>query len=143
MGWWKFTHKCQTFWQLSWADRRTFLATLFLLPGMALALQILGFRRVWDYLNRGPAPAPADPTHLHARLQMIHLATRYCPFRANCLQRSLVLWWLLRQAGVSTALRIGVRKTAADLSAHAWVEYEGQVLNDQADIHQVFAPFEK
>jgi hypothetical protein len=52
---------------------------------------------------------------------------------------SLVLWWLLRRQGFDGDLRIGVRKHAGQLQAHAWVEHRGQALNDAGD---GFVPFD-
>jgi hypothetical protein len=42
---------------------------------------------------------------------------------------------------MATELRIGVRKSAGALEAHAWVEYQGLVLNDRDDVCQRFAAF--
>ncbi|MBW1895561.1 MAG: lasso peptide biosynthesis B2 protein, partial [Deltaproteobacteria bacterium] len=39
-------------------------------------------------------------------------------------------------------LRIGVRKEANQLKAHAWVEYQGFVLNDTFDVQNRYSPFE-
>ena len=71
----------------------------------------------------------------------VKLAANHGPYRANCLKQSLVIWWLLQRHGVESTLRIGVRKNAAVLEAHAWVECLGQPLNDVPDIHQRFSPF--
>ena len=53
----------------------------------------------------------------------------------------MLLWWLLRRRGMESELRIGVRKKAEVLEAHAWVEYQGCVLNDRSDVDQHFSPF--
>ncbi len=71
---------------------------------------------------------------------MVQIAARRGLYRANCLQQSLCLWWILQRQGISTDLRIGVRK-GEQLDAHAWVEYRGTVLNDRPDIAQEFSPF--
>jgi hypothetical protein len=60
------------------------------------------------------------------------------PFEAKCLQRSLVLAWLLRREGISGQLRIGVRVSEAKLVAHAWIEVQGQPVNDSADYVATF-----
>ena len=51
--------------------------------------------------------------------------------------------FLLRERGVPADLRIGVSKEAPDeaLLFHAWVEVEGQVVNDSTDVADRFAPF--
>ncbi len=72
--------------------------------------------------------------------RLIDIASRY-PFRwALCLPRSQALLWRLRSAGIDAALRVGVRKDGSQMSAHAWVEYDGVVLNDRQDIPEHFAP---
>jgi hypothetical protein len=50
------------------------------------------------------------------------------------LERSLVLWALLRARGVVSQLCVGARCEGGVFSAHAWVEYEGVVLNDRPDV---------
>jgi hypothetical protein len=66
---------------------------------------------------------------------------RHLPFQSNCLDQSLVLWWLLRRRGVSAEVRIGGRKEAAHFKAHAWVEAGGIALEDSGKGHLHFAPF--
>ena len=55
---------------------------------------------------------------------------------ANCLHRSIVLWWLLRRQGVACHIRFGVRKGGTALRAHAWVEHRDTVLNDAGKARQ-------
>ena len=47
-------------------------------------------------------------------------------WRRTCLRRSLVLQRILTSLGYDVALIIGVRKTAAKLEAHAWLESRGK-----------------
>jgi hypothetical protein len=75
-------------------------------------------------------------------VRMVDLAARHLPWQPSCLPRSLVLWFLLRRQGVPAELRIGVRKSQQQLQAHAWVEVEGQVVNDAPDIAAEYRPFE-
>jgi Transglutaminase-like superfamily len=69
-------------------------------------------------------------------------AARNLPFRTNCLERSLVLWWLLRRRGIDAELRIGARKDAPNFEAHAWVECNGRVINEPGETHLHFTPFD-
>lgn len=46
----------------------------------------------------------------------------------SCLRQSLLLYWLLRRAGLQPALRLGAARTQGGLSAHAWVELDGEAL---------------
>jgi len=74
---------------------------------------------------------------------MVNIAAREGVYRPNCLGQSLVLWWLLRQEGIASELRIGVRKQARRFQAHAWVERSGVVLNDSDEVHKHYAPFDR
>jgi hypothetical protein len=126
-----------------------FLEALVLLPAAAAALRRWGYNRVRAWLLRlpGAAPAPkggADPAVVVGDVwAMVHLAARRGPWRPNCLQRSITLWWLLHRRGVATELRFGVRPGAGGgvPAFHAWVEREGRVLNDRADIAREYLPF--
>jgi hypothetical protein len=51
---------------------------------------------------------------------------------STCLTRSLALLWLLRKSGLQPNLRIGARMLSGHFEAHAWVECEGQPVNDPA-----------
>jgi len=67
---------------------------------------------------------------------------RNSPLKPNCLERSLALWWTLRRNGIPAELHIGGRKGGRGFEAHAWVERNGEVLNDTADVHQHYARFD-
>lgn len=69
-------------------------------------------------------------------------AARQIPGGANCLDRSLTLWWLLHRQGLEATLKFGVRKVEAVLEAHAWVELGGRALNDSEDVRQRYEAFD-
>jgi hypothetical protein len=73
----------------------------------------------------------------------VEAAARRVPGRVSCLHKSLTLWWLLRRRGVGAELRVGVRKPGSRLEAHAWVERDGMVLNDDPDVRQRFSSFDR
>ena len=111
---------------------------------LALGLRVLGFRRV---TQRPWLPALAerpvsDEELRHARhyAWAINLAGRHHAVRARCLLLSLTLHHWLRREGLPSRLRIGVRKEGSALLAHAWVELNGQVVNDTAAAVAAFAP---
>jgi hypothetical protein len=64
----------------------------------------------------------------------------YSVFPGNCLSQSLTLSWLLRRRGLEPTLRLGVRLLEQKLDAHAWVVYDGRVLNDTQDVAERFTP---
>jgi hypothetical protein len=57
------------------------------------------------------------------------------------LVQSIVTWRLLRTLGIDTDLCIGVRDAGGTTEMHAWVEREGLVLNDVADVRRQFVVF--
>jgi hypothetical protein len=48
--------------------------------------------------------------------------------RALCLERSLTLFYFARRVGIPVTYHHGVQPMP--FAAHAWVEYEGRVIND-------------
>jgi len=115
-----------------------------------VGLRVVGFRR-WKHAllwltpraaNRaGATESPSTETARDvARMQQT--AARHLFFRPNCLEQSLVLWWLLQRRGIPAELRIGARKSEGRFEAHAWVESEGVVLSDAGEGHLHFVPFD-
>jgi hypothetical protein len=74
---------------------------------------------------------------------VVRAAASNGPYRANCLERSLTLWWLLRLTGIESALRIGVRTAPVGVEAHAWIECGGRPLNDREDVSLRYSPFRR
>ncbi len=123
-------------------ERRALAEALVLLPAAHLALRLTRLEMLLARLaRRSPTlRIPPDAALARSLARMVNAAARYGPYRAPCLERSLALWWLLRRRGIAADLRIGVRKAAGEFEAHAWVELEGAVINDRADIATLFAP---
>ncbi len=61
----------------------------------------------------------------------IAMAGAFYPGRAKCLEQSLTLYYLARRQGVAVRYYQGVQ--LYPFKAHAWVEYDGQVINDIAE----------
>ena len=129
---------------LSRHDRRILLKAWVLLLAVDLVLRVLSLRRVQgllalgrkDAANLQVAGAWVTIWHLE-RLVGLAACNHLCPMR--CLQRSLVLQWLLRRRGIMTSLRIGVQKEADGLCAHAWLEHDGQAISRPERIAAGFA----
>lgn len=111
-------------------------------------LRLAGFRRwktalAWlaPSVETGPSGSAAlESARVIARMDSA--AARNLFFHASCLEKSMVLWWLLRSRGIPAELRVGARKQAERFEAHAWVEFEGTVLNDFSETHLHFVPFD-
>lgn len=142
--------KFQKFWQLSTQEKNLFLQACGLLPLAAIALHWFGLNTVLRGLQKITSAQPSQESqpgssHTFAQVQsttyLVEVAAQNGIYRANCLQRSLVLWWLLYQQRINSNLRIGVSKAENTLLAHAWVEYQGNILNDRPDVGQTYKPF--
>lgn len=121
------------------------LQAMVLLPLVALSLSLLGFKVTQRWLSLLPCPTELTsptPQQLRSPIRMVQVAAKYQQLWANCLKRSLVLWTLLRFQGIPAHLRIGVNRQEQTFVAHAWVCYDGKILNDSADVEALYQPFE-
>ena len=140
----------QRFWRLSGYERGVVLEATGGLLATWLGLRLAGFRhwkRALERLSPSTNPVAREPGE--SQLQAAELIARMAAAAArnlfistNCLEQSLVLWWLLRRRGISAELRIGARKEFERFEAHAWVEVDSAVLNDSNAEHRHFVPFE-
>ncbi|MGH2457753.1 MAG: lasso peptide biosynthesis B2 protein [Chloroflexota bacterium] len=137
------TRSLRRFLALSGPERALLIRAYVDLLQIDVALRIFGFQRV---VRRVP-PASADRvvriedrSRAGQYARWLEVAARHHVARARCLQRSLALHRWLRQEGLPSELRIGVRKEAGVLQAHAWVELGDQVVNDRPDAIAEFAP---
>lgn len=147
MGYYVFMkHKWRTARTLSLADWGALLQAW-------LALGVAGiFLRLWPLarlqrLVRGcgdHAPLPvSEALRVAARLhRLVESAARYQVLPTHCLERALVLHWLLRRRGIATELCIGVHRQGGGLLGHAWVACCGQPIGQAADVAVRYAPLQ-
>jgi hypothetical protein len=145
-SWKSLQTKLRTLRRLSGADHAALLQAGVLLPLTVLAFRGLGFRR-WQATLQRWSPrsiAPDGGTERAYRVAwLVRVAARFVAPRDSCLSQSLVLWWLLRRRGLTSELRIGVRKCDGRLQAHAWVQYRDLALNGRGDPVVPFIPFDR
>jgi len=65
----------------------------------------------------------------------------FYPKRVFCLQRSAATTLLLRRHGVAAELVIGAK--LLPFRSHAWVELNGQVINDRPYMHAIYQILER
>lgn len=99
----------------------------------------------WSSAEPSPAEPGETPAEWHRWQQravaLIRIA-RLVP-GAQCLARALALRWWMRCHGIDAQLRIGVRQDNGTTHSHAWVDWQGQAVDEQADVvarHQVIWP---
>lgn len=113
---------------------RLILAQAWLLFLLAeLALRTIPFRHVLRLTQKicvkGREKSLLELTPPVERLVwLVDRAGRYSLVNATCLKQALVLSWLLGRKGLTTSLQIGVARHEDTMTAHAWLEREGQVI---------------
>ena len=128
--------------------QKFFGRAVILLPWVMVSLRLRGFKKTQARLQERLPPAPqvasgADHEMVQTICRMVKAAGHYGIARPNCLEESLVLWYLLQRERAAAALRIGVRKSSGEFEAHAWVEYHGAALNQGDEwTHPHYAAFE-
>jgi hypothetical protein len=134
--------RVRRFWHWPAHQRAAFVRALVYLTLVDLGLRLLSFRRVIGRAQRplGPAGQPTAPDVARAQQYAAWLfyASRFHPAQPQCLHRSLALHFWLRHDHLPSEVRIGVKKAAGTLAAHAWVECGGQVIDDAPDAVQSF-----
>lgn len=126
-------------------DRRVMLRAALGLPLIAIWLRATSLARVQEGLGRSFRSNNPDPARRGEIAEIVSKVASHHPYSANCLERSLALWWLLGRCGIPSEIRFGVRPAPEDGSPdfHSWVENEGVVLNDRPDIATEFIPFDQ
>jgi len=127
--------------------RGIFLRAAVLLPLISFSLRIRGFRKTQASLQKHlSSPKNASRTFAlggaDLTVRMVRAAVRHSIGHPTCLEESLALWWLLGRRGISSELRIGVRKHDERFEAHAWVEREGMAVNEPQALHEHYAAFD-
>src|SRR5215207_3245012 len=110
--------KWRKLWRLSGSELLLLVQSGFALPAVAALIRIKGLRNCQASLARltrvaSHSDAEAfgpDEQRARAVARMVRAAAARGPFKANCLQQSVTLWWLLRRRGLESEIRIGTRK---------------------------------
>jgi hypothetical protein len=82
--------------------------------------------------RNGPGHGADFRTSLRRSVRGVRWATRLLPrnVQGDCLLRSLALYHILRKSGFPARFVSGVRRDAAGVAGHAWVELDGEVVNE-------------
>ncbi len=113
-----------------------------MLPLIELSLRLRGLRWTQQQLRRLMPRRPIDdrltPDDIN---RIVRLGAGGGLYRATCLRRSLVLWWLLSRRGVQSEIKIGAHTLPQQFKAHAWVEWEGNGRSDAPATLRHYAVF--
>jgi transglutaminase superfamily protein/coenzyme PQQ synthesis protein D (PqqD) len=90
------------------------------------------FERTMAWIRAAVTPIPAtedaEMAQVRALEYAVAMAGAFYPGRAKCLEQSLTLYLLARRQGVAVRYCQGVQ--LYPFEAHAWITYQGQVIND-------------
>ena len=134
------------FWALSGADKMTLMVAFCGLPGVYLNLRRFGFKNYLARLQHIPLaeiPPDIETSSVPAQISyLVNAAARLLFRREACLERSILLWLLLRRRGIESELKIGVANEDSSMRAHAWVEIDGDPINEQPQLREQFTAFD-
>lgn len=135
--------KLSRFRSLANADKAVVLAVAAILPVLRIGLRWFGFARMQAWLaRRATAVMRQTPNaDLENIAWLVNLTANNLPGQHSCLIRSMLLQTMLLQRGIECELRIGFKVASATFEAHAWVEYAGQPINEDADVGLRFNAF--
>lgn len=71
--------------------------------------------------------------------RLVWAAQYLLPGRSTCLDLALTVQRLLDKQQIPSEVRIGVRKSAGEFKAHAWLEAGGQVVIGGNDVHEQYS----
>lgn len=128
--------KLKQFFDLSPQDRWLFLHAFFSLPIIEIGIRVFGLKKAMRFLGVNAAEIDekkrvrlADSA-LH-EASLIRSAAHNVPLPARCVARTLYQWRRLLKQGWETEVCIGMDQSGEKgFHAHAWLEHDGVVLND-------------
>jgi Transglutaminase-like superfamily len=128
---------------LSAAQWRVVLSSVVLLAPIQVMLKSRGLKRTARLLaERSDRPLGAsDRAEAASIAEAVSLVAGRRVVGALCLGRSLLLWFLLRRRGMDAQLVVGTNAVGDTWMAHAWVELDGQPINDVADVREHYGSF--
>ena len=150
LGLTKVRDNWRAFWRLTAYERAIVVEAAAGLLATWIGLRVFNFRRWKKFLDifvppelRDSSAGTIPPIAAAQTIAQLEIsAARHLFFRTNCLEQSMVLWWLLRRRQIPAELRIGARKQEGQFEAHAWVEYAGAMVADLGVDHLHFSPFD-
>ncbi len=120
---------------------------------LLLALRMLGWRLILRPLKRFVPlsrlvplvcrPRTSETRRFGREARVLSLADRLCRgrlARGTCLERSLLSYRFLTEAGADAKLIIAVRREDDSFQWHAWVTRDGQPVHERAESLKAYIP---
>lgn len=119
-----------------------FFQALFLLLAYDILSAICRFQTIHSIVKGWNVIGKSDGSCITDKVSMaVNYACVWYPKQALCLQRSFVTTYLLRKHGVAAQMALGAQKLP--FKAHAWVEVEGQAVNERSNVQATYAVWDR
>lgn len=124
-------------------EKKTVWNSMFWLVLIRLCLWVVSFNRLNQWLlrlsERRSRRREPNSNEIDQVVRSVKACSRLVP-RATCLTQALAARTLLRFSGQQSSLKIGVDKTEENkLTAHAWIELNGEIIIGRVPGHKRFA----
>jgi hypothetical protein len=87
------------------------------------------------------AATPSGQDPINRVCSAVNYACIWYPKQALCLQRSFVTTRMLRKQGIAAHMVLGAQKLP--FKAHAWVEVNGQAINERSNVQATYAVWDR
>jgi hypothetical protein len=119
-----------------------FFQALFMLLAYDILRVLCRFQTMYSTVRGWKVRNKTDGSEIIDRVSMaVNYACIWYPKQALCLQRSFVTTYLLRKRGVPAQMILGAQKLP--FKAHAWVEVDGQAINERSNVQTTYAVWDK
>lgn len=120
---------------LSFSDWLSLIEAWWRLFGFYLALRVFSYERLKTPFQKSLEETPEHVLEIaQANYRLVGRASRLHLLPMTCLPRALTLRSMLGRRGIRSEVRLGARKTAIGLHAHAWVEVLGIAIGENDDL---------
>lgn len=119
-----------------------FLRALFTLFVYDILSMFCGFETIYSMVKNWTVASTTTAEDTINRVCMaVNYACIWYPKQALCLQRSFVTTYLLRKRGIAAHVVLGAQKLP--FKAHAWVEVDGQAINERSNVQATYAVWDR
>ena len=132
----------RSFFKLPVTEKALLIESLFLVAFIGLALRIVPFRFfrkiIAARLTAEDRKKSVDWKKINPIVRSVRSASRFVPL-ATCLPQALAAMFLIKTAGQSSNLKIGVAKDDKQhFKAHAWLEINGRIIIGKLPLHSEY-----
>ena len=127
--------KISKFLELSNKNKVVFIFSIIFFTIFQIIYKLLNLKKTINIIEKLKKLRTTNKSYNYSKLEntlkVIYTAQNNTIFNTTCLEKSLFLYALLSILGIESKIVIGVNKNIQEFNAHAWVEYDGQIINDQ------------